>query len=864
MHVVILETLECPASSRAGLRDRLAPLRTQFLRRRSALRGRARRTRAHFHGRHRVVASSLPKHRIPFGYDAAGNRNAEMDARANTTYYLYDVGNRLANVIDPLGKVAYYGYDANSNLTQTVDNNLTFIYFGYDALDRSTRILYTDGGYGVQPYGNSPYGGLFVAQYFEYDAAGNLSSTLDEWGGSYFGYDTLNRLNKRSTPRVDAVYYGYDAVSNLTRLQYPQGLNACYYGYDAAQRMSQLRAPTDNSCYYAYDASSNVARKLFGNAMAGYFTYDAAERVSSIRYVKSDGTPIVYFDYARDVAGRILTIGRENDLAIYYAYDNIDRLTRETWRKKSDNSQVYAFSYSYDATGNRLQSRYENAGAESQSSYFAYAADNSMTKRMVFMPPSTTVDTYYTYDANGSLIKEYSPSPAAATYFEYGPHGFITKITPPTGNPWNFYYDGQLNRYRIDRGGTDSYFLWDGLNLLEERDGSGNLVARYTHGYTRIPGIGSIVEIYKPGTPNKTYYLAMDHRGSAYVISDESQTEIGRRQYDAFGRVLSQTGTWPVDVGYQSGWLELSISGRRLLFSPSRLYDPETGRFLGRDPLPSAAKVVSASSGSVMGVYARTKFASRIIEAVLSRQGLSELRSMNLYLYSANCPVSWLDLLGLMSVDGNSYGDWNILQMNSNGNGAGGWYSSEVLIKWNPKSGCCTQIDFIQTVRIVDAANPGSGLAPNEQPRATPNFTAVDSIKGSTSAFTSIPLVPSRTPGSFPPPLSATTHDTPSDKVPNRSWFFETCAICRSGVDKGLIYACLKWGFDVNAMNNLTSHVPMSSDRPSGDFMQAVPNWNRQAAGPAAQQNAPGQRPIPPLIPQVPIQSPKYGPVPVP
>jgi hypothetical protein len=23
----------------------------------------------------------------------------------------------------------------------------------------------------------------------------------------------------------------------------------------------------------------------------------------------------------------------------------------------------------------------------------------------------------------------------------------VTRIAPPTGNPWNFYYDGQLNRY---------------------------------------------------------------------------------------------------------------------------------------------------------------------------------------------------------------------------------------------------------------------------------------------------------------------------------------------------------------------------------------------------------------------------------
>jgi len=67
------------------------------------------------------------------------------------------------------------------------------------------------------------------------------------------------------------------------------------------------------------------------------------------------------------------------------------------------------------------------------------------------------------------------------------------------------------------------------LNVLEERDISGNLAVRYTYGYSSIYGIGSCVEIYVPGTPNKTYTLIMDHRGTAHVLLDESSAETGRR-----------------------------------------------------------------------------------------------------------------------------------------------------------------------------------------------------------------------------------------------------------------------------------------------------------------------------------------------
>ena len=337
-----------------------------------------------------------------FFYDPSSNRNVEVDANNHAVYYFYDTGNRLSVARDALGVSAYYGYDLNSNLAQTVDNNRTVIYFGYDALDRRTNIVY--------PAEN---------QYFGYDAAGDLVATKDAWGGSYFAYDTLNRLSRRATPRKDAVYYGYDLASNLTRLQYPQGTAACYYGYDNALRMSQLLSPATNLAYFGYDTFSNVVSKQFGNGMLAYFTYDRVNRVSSIRYFTSASAPIAYFDYARDLAGRITTMGRESDLAIYYAYDNIDRLTVETWRKKSDSSQIYAFSYSYDATGNRLGMRREAAaGVETESAYYSYAADSSLTKRR---NQFSGIDTYYYYDNNGARTKMVEGG--SATYYQYGPHG---------------------------------------------------------------------------------------------------------------------------------------------------------------------------------------------------------------------------------------------------------------------------------------------------------------------------------------------------------------------------------------------------------------------------------------------------------
>ncbi len=195
----------------------------------------------------------------------------------------------------------------------------------------------------------------------------------------------------------------------------------------------------------------------------------------------------------------------------------------------------------------------------------------------------TNVTTYYHYDLNGALVKQFDSS---ATYFQYGANQLVTQVAPTGVSPWNFGYDAGLNRYTIDKGGTVSYYLWDGLNLLEERDSSGNLIARYSYGYSSIYGIGSCVEIYQQASEHK-YTLVMDHRGTAYVLLDETGTEVGRRWYDAFGVLLGSTGSWPVDLGYQTNWLSFNIGGMDVGLSKYRIYVPGLGRFSQRDPLIS-------------------------------------------------------------------------------------------------------------------------------------------------------------------------------------------------------------------------------------------------------------------------------------
>ncbi len=97
----------------------------------------------------------------------------------------------------------------------------------YVVLDRRTRIVYPS-----------------ETQYFEYDANGNLTRTIDAWGTANLSCDKLSRVVLRSTPRSDKVYYQYDEVSNLARMKWysPGSMSQVYYIYDAANRMTQVNS----------------------------------------------------------------------------------------------------------------------------------------------------------------------------------------------------------------------------------------------------------------------------------------------------------------------------------------------------------------------------------------------------------------------------------------------------------------------------------------------------------------------------------------------------------------------------------------------------------------------------------------------
>ena len=204
----------------------------------------------------------------------------------------------------------------------------------------------------------------------------------------------------------------------------------------------------------------------------------------------------------------------------------------------------------------------------------------------------------YKYDANGNRTAD-----ERHTYqwdAENRLIGISYKAAPQRKT--EFRYDGKGRRIAIvevdGSRRTEMRYTWCGNRICAAQDKNGQSIAYYF-------GEG----IYRPAQKRKEYY-ARDHLGSVRDVLDEKGKSLARYDYDPYGNFLAPPKTAP-EFGY-AGMQYHAPSG--LYLTKYRAYDPQTGRWLSRDPI-------------------------------------EEVGGINLYGYVEGNPVSNTDTLGLW-VDG--------------------------------------------------------------------------------------------------------------------------------------------------------------------------------------------------------------------
>ncbi len=141
-----------------------------------------------------------------------------------------------------------------------------------------------------------------------------------------------------------------------------------------------------------------------------------------------------------------------------------------------------------------------------------------------------------------------------------------------------FTYDPFGRRIRRVFGSATMVHAYDGDNVIEELDGGGNLLARYTQG----AGIDEPLAMYRGLA---TAYFHADGLGSITSLTDGVGQVAASYVYDSFGKLTASTGTVTNPFQYTAREFD---SETGLYHYRARYYDPMSGRFLSEDPIGMA------------------------------------------------------------------------------------------------------------------------------------------------------------------------------------------------------------------------------------------------------------------------------------
>jgi len=540
------------------------------------------------------------------------------DRAGRETRLRFDSLRQLTGVQDALGRVTRYQWCGCGGLETVIDAMGRATSWTRDAQGRVVAKVYPGGSQVLYDY--EP-------------ATGNLRSIRDEKSQiTFFRYNVDNTLREKSYLNAaiptSTVKFNYDPdYARLLAME--EGTNLTSYAYYpisaipglGAGQLATIDGPLPNDTItFTYDSLGRVESRAI-NGVGIRRSWDALGRMTQLTNV------LGLFTYAWEGASfRLSTVNLPNGQQSLFTYFNNqkDQLLREITHLKPDATILSRFTYDYntlhqitnwtqlqdgitrlwtpgyDAT-ERLTAVAET-GASGRS--FGYAYDDAEN---LLQAQTSGVTQQATYNVINQLVAISNGAIAAVTY-DWDAENRLVAINKGTHRT-EFSYDGFDRRTRIiekDNGlvANDHRFLWIGLDLCEERDGSGaNVLKRFSsHGVRAEAGAD---------LPSGNYFYVRDHLGSIRELTDASGQPRASYDYTPYGLRTRTAGDLQSDFGF-TGHYSHSASGLNL--AAYRGYDPTLGRWLNRDPI-------------------------------------GESGGFNLYAYARNDPLNYVDPLGLSAAN---------------------------------------------------------------------------------------------------------------------------------------------------------------------------------------------------------------------
>ncbi len=575
-------------------------------------------------------------------YDALGRPVEERHAGIFTTRWSYDASGNVVSMLDPQGQLQKYAYDALGRL----QTHKRFPQAGqpitvtteYDALDRvkaridpsgnrtendfdplgrlremryanGTRETWDYDRLGQPTHHQDPNGSVFI---YSFDPNGNLTRTDITPGAGIPGpyaqgiaYDGLDRpitVIEQPTPdpsNVVKVTMTYDTTDRrieetqqagsgapvlATRQSY-QGLRniethcpngALFYRkFDSLNRPVQMGDAGGIFANFSYLGLDQLLYDKRGARVVGDFRYDGQSfpvdwdqrtvKTAYARSTASGSTPVMSVTHRFNLARRV---AQESDPLLNvvkdFLFDGADRLVQAL-----RNGAAFA-QWEQDPSGNWTRFWELPHGEHNP------VLDGSGMNRYAAFDQKQQV-----HDANGNRTQD------GDYEFTYDALNRLRKITQQGVPVASYGYDALGRRIRKDRGalGSQSY-LYDGLQILEVRDGTGAVTDQILHHPGRF-GFQVARNLYTDGQLAARHFPLVDSQGNLSTVVDNEGIPILHAEYSQHGWPTLYNGAkqpitpaqMPFTEPYvlaQGQWWD-PVAG--LYHSPTRDLDPKTGRY---------------------------------------------------------------------------------------------------------------------------------------------------------------------------------------------------------------------------------------------------------------------------------------------
>ena len=605
--------------------------------------------------------------------DATGLVTQKLDAALKGATHTYDELGRLKTRTWARGVTCTYGYDGNTGELRTItySDGTPAVSFTYDrggrpvnvtdAAGSRTRTFNVAGELATEQIA----GGILnnVGMTIGYDGFLRRNSMQTTQGANTlssqtYGYDTSSRL-ETITSGSEAATYSYHANSgllNTTTFSSGTSIARSYDGFGRLENITTTPA-ADLARSYVYTYNNLNQRTRVTREDGSYWSYsydDRGELVSGKKYW-SDNSPVLgaqteySFDnignrkYARNGGNQFGALRQST-----YTANPLNQHTQRTVPGAVDVTGTANSAATVTVNGGNTVRRGDyfykelavdnNSGPVSQPinvvgarNNFGAGGEDAISEKggRKFLPSANEAFTYdddgnltsdghwlYTWDAENNLVSmQAAPGvPAEAKLKLEFSYDYARRRIQKNVYVWNV----PTSTYTLQ---SVRKFVYDGSQLVAELDGTFATVRTFTWGQDvggglqTIAGIGGLLLISDGTNSYRVFYDGNGNVGG--LVNGSTGTLSALYEYDPFGSVLKSVGDYARQnpIKFSTKYTDEETD---LVYYGFRYYQPDTGKWIGQDPI-------------------------------------AEQGGLNLSAFNSNDPVNKLDAQGLYEIDVHYY-----------------------------------------------------------------------------------------------------------------------------------------------------------------------------------------------------------------